>query len=78
MLSKPATNSKVKRVQYRINKEMNPKEFETMEFIERVYKCSNRSTSIKLALRDFTNLFKMFDVDSFQDLLKKIKVQLTE
>jgi len=73
-MSKNSNNDKVLRVQFREPK--HSEYFEVIKFFEKIYGKPKRADNVRLALRDFKNLFDFFNVRTFEGLNKKLGIKV--
>ena len=73
-MSKKTNNENIKNVQFKEVK--GTKSYDALHFFEKVYPTPKRSDSIRSALLDFKTLYELFNVRTFDVLLKKIGSQV--
>ena len=73
-MSKKTDNEKI--LEVRFVAPINSEYFGVVKFFDKIYKNKKRADNVRLALRDFKNLFDFFNVRTFEGLIKKIGIKV--
>ena len=75
LMSKKTNNEKI--LEVRFVEPIKSEFFGIIKFFEKIYRKPKRADNVRLALRDFKNLFDFFNVRTFEGLNKKIGIKVS-